>query len=114
MTRISDEGLDELIAACDSDAESYEQQGDVPALKWAKTSREEAAALRELRAYRKAGWVPIKRTFLEAAKCPDDECAGRGWTARQFGPNEWEQVECQWCRERHDALAAAPEPQEEP
>ena len=125
MTRISDERLAEIISMCDSDAESYERQGDAPALRWAKTSREEAAALRELRAYRKEAWRPIEtapkdgtRVLCCGPKLLVAECEWRmeqtfasrvdssGWYRTcqhpQVFPTHWM------------PLPAAPEPQEEP
>ena len=38
--------------------------------------------------------------LLAIAKCPDDACGGQGWSANQVGPDEWEQLECQWCSEK--------------
>ena len=38
--------------------------------------------------------------LLAIAKCPDEDCGGKGWSAHQVGPVEWEQMECQWCSEK--------------
>ena len=111
MTRITIERLEELIADVDGEL--------VPGCsEWSqiylKLRADKLAALRELRAYRKAGWVLVPRGLLKAAKCPNVGCDEKGWVARQFAAGEWEQEQCQWCCERNDALTAAPEPQEEP
>jgi len=48
----------------------------------------------------------LRKTLREAlvllaiAKCPDDACGGQGWSPHQIGPDEWEQLECQWCSEK--------------
>lgn len=41
--------------------------------------------------------------LLKAAACP--ACDGSGSWGRQVSPTEIEQVQCQWCYERHALLA---------
>ena len=118
MTRISDERLAEIISMCDSDAESYERQGDAPALRWAKTSREEAAALRELRTYRKEAWRPIETAPKDGSRVI---CCGPQLAVAECEWCYWHGAKAGWYRsnqppEVHPTywmpLPAAPEPQE--
>ena len=46
--------------------------------------------------------VMVKRSFLEAAKCPN--CNGVGWYVVS-GPEHLEQEQCEWCHERGAILS---------
>jgi hypothetical protein len=53
-SKLSGDELDDLIAIAKIDADSYEQQGDAHALRWAKNARNDEMALRELKSARES------------------------------------------------------------
>lgn len=38
--------------------------------------------------------------LLAVAKCPDEACGGKGWSAHEVAEGVWEQEQCQWCAEK--------------
>ena len=52
--------------------------------------------------------VVVPRAILEQARCPN--CDGRGFTTYTVEAGVMEQEQCEWCYERHMALAAAQQP----
>lgn len=44
------------------------------------------------------------RKLLAIARCPNEGCDGKGWSAHQVAEGTWEQEQCQWCHERKKLL----------
>lgn len=101
MTRISDERLEELIAG----HEAFKKNGDT---NWNfATDEEELLILRELRAYRKEGWVLVPKEPTEAMRMA-------GFTTDAFRTSGLiEQKDFEPAAVYDAMLAAAPEPQED-